>query len=78
MPGRPPMGQEWTQARLKAALWRFAQERGRWPTLDDLAPVVRPTYLPHHATIWRAFGGLDVAIHATELEYHLCPQEEPA
>ena len=61
----------WTNDTIMAALHCFYQEYGTWPTTFDFHPRVRPIYLPHLSTIWRHFGGLDLACHATEIAFKL-------
>ena len=63
----------WTDETIMSALLRFHQEQGTWPTSFDFQARIRVSYLPHFCTIWRHFGGLDLACHATEIAYSLLP-----
>ena len=68
-PGERVRIRVWTPEVIMQALLRFYTEYGFWPTSFDFQPRVRPEYLPHFCTIWRHFGGLDLACHATEIAY---------
>lgn len=60
-------GRRWPREWMIQGLLRFYLEQDRWPTYGDFGPnSTRPPYLPHHSTIWREFGGLDLACHAAE------------
>jgi len=57
----------WSHERILAALVQFHSESQRWPETYDFHPRVRVAYLPCLCTVWRLFGGLDLACHAAEL-----------